>query len=253
MDTNLATVITGGGRGIGEAIARRMAKETAVVLVGRTSASLERVSNEINAEGGKAHFLVGDVSDFTTAERCVELVDKLGLRVQNLVLNAGIAKGGAATAIERQVWKEMFAVNVDGTFFFIQAFLPKMVPNKSGTICIISSIAGVKGYKYQTAYCATKHALVGMARALALEFAKHGICVVPICPAFVESDMTQRTIDGIKRHRGLADPEARAIVEAVNPQKRIIPADEVANMVEIVCSGKVTSLNGNPLILSGGE
>jgi len=253
MNTNLASIVTGGGRGIGRSIALRMAKETAVLVVGRTQSDLESVCQEIDKQGGTAELCTGDVSDPATAERAVQQAQVKGWTIRNLVLNAGIAKGGAATSFDKDVWREIFAVNVHGSFYFIQACLPALVEQKAGSICLMSSIAGLKGFKYESAYCASKHALVGLARSLALEYAKHGIVVVPICPGFVESDMTRRTIQGLVKHRALSEAQATELVANKNPQRRILPADEVAEAVALVCCGKVPSLNGNPLVLSGGE
>jgi NAD(P)-dependent dehydrogenase (short-subunit alcohol dehydrogenase family) len=253
MNTKVATIITGGGRGIGRAIAKRLAEETAVFVVGRTEADLASVCAEVTANGGVADYLVGDVSDPATAAAAVARLAEKQLPVVNLVCNAGIGTSGAAHTMDQQAWKDMFAVNVNGAMWFIQACLPQMIERKSGSVCVISSVAGVKGFKYQTAYCATKHALVGMARAIALEVAKHNIQVVPICPSFVESEMTDRTIAGLVKHRGITPAEARTIVENTNPQKRIIPASEVADMVALVCKGLVPSLNGHPLMMTGGD
>lgn len=253
MTTKLATIVTGGGRGIGRAIAKRMASLTPVLVVGRTQSDLESVCTEITAGGGVADFFVGDVSDPATATAAVAQLAAKGLSVGNLVCNAGIGTSGAAHTMDQKAWKDMFAVNVDGAMWFIQACLPQMIERKSGSICVISSVAGVKGFKYQTAYCATKHALVGMARAIALEVAKHNVQVVPICPSFVESEMTDRTIAGLVKHRGISAAEARTIVENTNPQRRIIPAEEVAELVATVCQGLVKSLNGQPLMMMGGE
>lgn len=252
MNTRVS-IITGGGRGIGEAIAMRLAAETAVMLVGRTEADLERVCRAINDKGGVAHYVRGDVSDPQTAAACLAKAKELSLTPVNLILNAGIGHGGPAVGFDQVVFRQMFEVNVFGAYWFIQAFLPTLIENKSGTICLISSIAAVKAFKNQTAYCATKAALVGLAGALALEVAKHDIRVVPLCPSFVESDMTDRTIAGLVKHRKISQEEARRIVAETNPQKRIIPAAEVAEMTALICSGKVPSLNGRPIIMGGGE
>lgn len=248
-----ATIVTGGGRGIGRAIAIRMARETPVLIVGRTASDLASTCAYIQQEGGKAACCVGDIADPTTAERAVTLVHEHDWTVRHLVCNAGIGKGGASATFDRHTWREMFEINVHGSFWFIQVCLPEMQETQHGTICLISSIAGLKGYKYQAAYCATKHALVGLARSLALEHAKHGIVVVPICPAFVASDMTQHTVAGLVKYRGISEAEAENLIAATNPQHRIIPPEEVAEMVAMVCAGQLPSLNGNPLILSGGE
>ncbi len=246
------TIITGASRGIGRAIALRMAREGAVLAVGRTEADLQSVCAEITKSGGTADFVVGDVADPATAQAALAKVTARQWTVANLVCNAGIGKGGPSHTFDQAMWKSIFAVNVDGTFWFAQAFLPAMVAQKSGSISIISSSAGLSGVKYDAAYCSSKHALVGLARSLALEYAKHGIVVVPICPGFVESDMTDRTIAGQVKFRGLSQEDARTRVENFNPQKRIIPAAEIAEAVALVSSGKVASLNGHPLVLTGG-
>ncbi len=247
-----ATIITGGGRGIGRAIALRMAHETAVFLVGRTEADLQSICEEIHNRGGVADYLVGDVSKPSTAKRSVNKVKKNGWQLRNLVINAGIGKGGATHSFDRKLWKEIFAVNVDGALYFAQECLPIMVEQKSGTITFINSISGVQGFKYDAAYTASKHAQLGLARSLALEYAKHGIVVVPICPHFVESEMTRRTVAGLVRHRGMTEAEAEETIKNTNPQKRIIPAEEVAEAVALVASGKLPSLNGHPMMLTGG-
>lgn len=247
-----ATIITGGGRGIGRAIALRMAEETAVLVVGRTEDDLQTLCQEINNRGGFADYLVGDVSKPSTAKRAVAKVKKKGWTLRHLVVNAGIGKGGVTHTFDRKLWKEIFAVNVDGALYFSQECLPAMMEQKSGTITFINSISGTQGFKYDAAYTASKHAQLGLARTLSLEYAKHGIVVVPICPHFVESDMTRRTIAGLVRHRGMSETQAEETIKNTNPQKRIIPAEEVAEAVALVASGKLPSLNGNPLMLTGG-
>ncbi len=173
--------------------------------------------------------------------------------VRNLICNAGIGYGGRTETFDQEKWREVFAVNVHGSFYFVQACLPDMLEQGRGTICLMSSILGVKGYKYQAAYTASKHALVGLARALGQEYGKKGIVTVPICPGFVESDMTRRTIHGLVQHQHISEAEAEKRVAATNPQQRIIPAEEVAEAVALVRGGGVPALNGNPLILSGEE
>ncbi len=250
---NLVTIITGASRGIGRVMALRMAKETSVLAVGRTEAELSSLCEEIRKAGGSADYVVGDVADPATADATMAKALANKWTVQNLVCNAGIGKGGVSHSFDKDLWKEIFAVNVNGTFWFTQACLPGMVERKSGNICIISSTAGLKGMKYDAAYCASKHALVGLAKSLALEYAKHGIVVVPVCPGFVESEMTDRTIAGLVKHQSLTPEAARAKVAKTNPQNRIIPAAEVADAVALVCSGALVSLNGHPLVLTGGS
>lgn len=253
MQLKFASLVTGGSRGIGKAAAIRLSKQGPVFIVGTNVEALTQTCLEINEQGGDADFFAGDVALKTTAQASLKKLKVRGWQVKNLVCAAGIGKSGRSNEYSARDWRRCFSVNVDGAFWFCQAVLPKMIENKSGNICLISSIAGIKGYKYQAAYTASKHALVGLAKSLALEFAKHGIVVVPICPAFVDTDMTKQTIAGLVKHRNLTEAAAREIIANVNPQKRIISADEVAEAVITVCSGRVSALNGHPIILSGGE
>ena len=252
MDKNAVTIVTGGGRGIGRAIALRMAKETVVYVISRTSNDNAKVCEEIRQLGGRAVFNNGDVTDPRTAEAVVEFCLSNGLKVRNLICNAGIGKSGPTELCSRVNWDSVFNVNVNGTFNFIKACLPTMVENKIGHICLISSIAGLVGVAYDTAYSASKHALVGMAKSLAKEHGRNGIVTGAVCPHFVESEMTERTISSVADRNRISGGEAWWRVAKTNPQRRIIPAEEVAEMVAFVCGGKVPSLSGSAIVLAGG-
>jgi NAD(P)-dependent dehydrogenase (short-subunit alcohol dehydrogenase family) len=248
----MATIVTGGGRGIGRSITLRMAREGPVIAVGRTLADLESVCLEVVEHDGKAEVCLGDVTDPSTAARALEIASTRGWELTNLVCNAGIGKGGPTENFSPDLWKQIFDVNVHGSFHFVQACLPGMIARSRGAICLMSSVAGVHGVAYDAAYSASKHALVGLARSLALEHGKHGIVAVPICPGFVAGEMTDRTIRGIMVRGGLSEAEATKKVAAVNPQRRIISAEEVAEAVALICSGQIPSLTGEPLLLNGG-
>lgn len=247
------SIITGGGRGIGRAITLRLARDSAVIPVGRTEADLEATCEAVRAAGGKAIPCTGDVADPATAERAVRLACDNGWAIRNLVCNAGIGKSGPTHSFEPATWARIFDVNVHGSFFFVRACLPFMLKKGKGVIVLMSSTAGIKGYKYIAAYTASKHALVGFARSLAHEYGKRGIVAAPVCPGFVESPMTRKMIQGLADHQGISAAEAEERIAAVNPQHRIIPAEEVAELVAVVCAGLVPSVSGHPLILSGGE
>jgi NAD(P)-dependent dehydrogenase (short-subunit alcohol dehydrogenase family) len=252
-DSAVVSIITGGGRGIGQAITLRLARDSTVIPVGRTLADLDVTCDAVRAAGGKAVPCCGDVADPATAERAVGLARDNGWAIRNLVCNAGIGKSGSTHTFDPGMWARIFDVNVHGSFYFVRACLPAMLEQGRGVIVLMSSTAGVKGYKYIAAYTASKHALVGMARSLALEYGKRGIVVVPVCPGFVESPMTRKTIQGLAEHQGISPADAEQRIADVNPQRRIIPAEEVAEAVALVCAGLVPSLSGNPLVLSGGE
>lgn len=253
MPTNDVTIITGGGRGIGRAIALRIAVETNVIVIGRTETDLVSVCRDIEGKGGHADYCVGNVADPATATAAVDLSKKSGWTIRNLVCNAGFGKSGPLESFEDVIWKEIMDINVNGSFYFIKACLPDMLAEKRGNICLMASIAGLNGYANVAAYAASKHALVGMARSMAQEFGKKGIVTVAICPGYVDGEMTGRSIRGVMERRNMTEAEARDRIESINPQHRLIPPEEVAEAVAFVCAGKVPSLSGNPLVLSGGE
>ncbi len=252
MSSKHCTVITGGGRGIGKACALRMSQEGPVFLVGLTETHLQSACEEIRKAGRQAEFMVGDVADPAVATSVVAKVKELGWAVRHLVCNAGIGGGGAIAKLEHKKWLRVFDVNVHGSFYFIQACVPEMREQKTGTISLISSTLGVRGYKYDTLYAATKHAQVGMARCLGMELGKEGIVVVAICPSFVETDMVAKMVRNLMTHNSITEEAARQRLLDKSPQKRIIPAEEVAEAVALVASGKLRCLNGEPLVLDGG-
>jgi len=248
-----ATIVTGGGKGIGKAICETLAAASNLVLVGRDLHALQSVCSLILSRGGNAIAVAGDVKDPKTAQDAVDAVASNGWILENLICNAGIGGGGNTDSFSGAKWMEMFDVNVHGTFWFVQAALPLMLANQKGKICIVSSVAGVKGFKRQAAYSASKHALVGLAKSLALEYGKKGIITIPVCPAFVMTDMTERVIAGLEHYQKLSRADAEAKIRALNPLNKIITPQEVADVVALICEGKLDHMNGNPLVMNGGE
>jgi 3-hydroxybutyrate dehydrogenase len=253
METTDCTVVTGASRGIGRAIALRMAMEGPVIVVGRERLTLNAVMKDIWNAGGRASISVGDVTDPATAAEAVRVASLHGWRVRHLVCNAGIGKSCSIETLDPAAWSQIFDVNVNGAFHFIQACLPQMLEDRKGSVVLMSSVSGLKGASHNAPYSASKHALIGLAKTIAHEHGKNGIVSVPICPGYVESEMTERSINGYAERHGVAHDAARQKIADVNPQKRIIPAEEIAEAVAFVCSGKVPSLSGHPMILSGGS
>jgi 3-hydroxybutyrate dehydrogenase len=249
-----AALVTGGGRGIGRAIALRLAATAPVIVVGRTQPDLALICAEIVRGGGKAEACPGDISDAKTAGRAVAVARERGWEVGHLVCNAGIGKSGPTETFDPQAWKRVFDVNVHGCFHFAQACLPSMLQRRRGTISIISSLAGIQGVAYDAAYTASKHALVGLARSLAREYSKRGIVVAALCPSFVESDMTRRTIRGVMERHGLSELQAEQRVAEKTPAKRILPAEEIAEVIVKIGAGDLAgaaalaAAGGYPLI-----
>lgn len=246
-----AALITGGGRGLGKVIATKLAEDYNIMIVGRTEADLTSVREEIRSKGNEAEYVVGDVSVPDTARKAAEKAQDLGWNVTRLICSAGIGKSRVTHELGDEEWRNIVETNLNGSFYFAKAFLPGMIKLNSGVICFVSSIAGVKGYAYEAAYVSSKHAMVGLSKTIASEYGKHGISSVAICPNFIEGEMTERTISGLADRRNISREEARKIIEKKNPQRRIIPAEEVAEMVGMVCSNAVPSLSGSPIIMGG--
>jgi len=151
------------------------------------------------------------------------------------------------------LWRSMMQVNLDGTFYCTQAVLPEMLEAGWGRIINIASTAGLVGYSYVTAYCAAKHGVIGLTRALAMEVATKGITVNSICPGFTETGMLKETLDAIVSKTGRTHAEARAELSARNPQKRMVRPEEVANAVLWLCLPGSEAVTGQAIAVAGGE
>ena len=252
MNPKLATIVTGANRGIGRAIALRMAKETAVVACARTAESTSAIMQEIEAAGGIALGIVGDVARPETVACGDTYVTQHGLVPRNLILNAGIGKSALPHEYETSMFQEIMDVNVMGAFHFIKEFVPRMIENGGGTIVLMSSVSGLVGSKMNVPYTASKHALIGMAKSMAKDYGADGIVTVALCPGYVETEMTERSIQKRMDLQGLSREASLDKIKKINPQHRLIPPEEIAEMVAFVCSGKVPSLSGSAIVLSGG-
>jgi NAD(P)-dependent dehydrogenase (short-subunit alcohol dehydrogenase family) len=246
-----ASIVTGGGRGIGRALTLRLARDGPVVAVGRGLEDLQQVCRLVADGGGVAEPCPGDVGDPATAERARDMIISRGWSLANLVCNAGVGKGGPTHEFDPAMWRSIFDTNVHGCFYFVRACLPAMLQRGGGAICLMSSAAGLKGVPFDAAYTASKHAVVGLARSLALEYGKRGIVVVPLCPGFVDSEMTERAISGLMKRQGLSQEEARRKIASTSPQGRILRPEELAEVVALICSGAIASVSGNPIVLGG--
>ena len=242
-------LVTGGGKGLGAAIARKLAGGGArVAVLGRDRAALDRVAEEI---GGVA--LEADVTDAAATSRALaRLREELGAP-QILVQNAGIATGASLAATDDALWDRTMAINVTAPFRIARALLPEMAKSKWGRVVHVSSNAGLTGYAYTAAYCASKHALVGFTRALAVEYAKSGVTINAVCPGFLDTEMTDRTIANIASRTKRSAQEARAALEELSPQKRIFHVDEVAHVVAMLCADDARGINGQAIAIDGAQ
>ncbi len=245
--------ITGGGRGIGAEVARCLAEAGARVIVSaRTETEIEGVAAQLRQSGFDAWALPCDVTDPEQIEMLMGRAHELLGPVQILVNNAGVAASAPFLKITLEDWNRMLTVNATGAFLCSQAVLPDMLESGWGRVVNVASIAGKMGAPYIAAYCASKHALLGLTRAMASELASAGITVNAVCPGYVDTPMTQASIAHITRKTGRSDQEARDHLISTNPQRRLIEAREVADLVANLCEPGARGINGQAIVLDGG-
>lgn len=246
-------VITGGGRGIGAAVARALASAGAsVVVAARSSAEIEVVADDLRADGFSAAAVPADVTDPDQArELAARANDVLG-QVDILVNSAGSSSSAPLPRIELEEWNRLFEVNATATFLCTQAMLPAMAERGWGRVINVASIAGKIGGAYLGAYAASKHAVLGFTRAVAAEYARSGVTVNAVCPGFVETSMTDRAIATIREKTGRSEAEARRVLEQQSPQQRLFSPEEVAHLVLSLCHPLAGGVNGQAIVLDGG-
>ena len=193
-----------------------------------------------------------DVSEPAGVERlAAEARDRVG-PVDILVNNAGVASAAPLAKIKLEEWKRMMRVNATGPFLCTQAFVPGMVERKWGRVVTVASVAGLQGAKYIAAYTASKHAAVGLTRAVAAEVAAHGVTVNAVCPGYVDTPMTETSVANISAKTGRSADEARAAILATTPQGRLVTPEEVAHLVLALCVDGGGSINGQAIVMDGG-
>lgn len=215
-------LVTGGSRGIGEAIARRLAREGArVLLVSRTRPDLERVARETGASF--------EVCDVALPEQVDALARAAG-RVDILVNNAGIADSAPLVKMDIAFWRRIMDTNVTSAFLLCRAVVPGMIERKYGRIVNVASMAGKNGIAYASAYAASKHAMLGLTRSLAPELERSGILVNAVCPGYVDTDMTRKGVERVAKLTGRPAGEIRQAFLATAGQAQMITADAVADV-----------------------
>jgi NAD(P)-dependent dehydrogenase (short-subunit alcohol dehydrogenase family) len=228
-------LVTGGAKGIGLAIARRLAHEgVTLALLGRDRDALQAASSELSA--------TYQVADVTDPKALAAAIARLG-PCDILVNNAGAASSQPFLKGTAQDWTSMFAVNLTATVTACQAVLPHMIAHGWGRIVNIASTAGLKGYAYTAAYSAAKHGVI----------AQTGVTVNAVCPGFTDTDLVRRATDTIARQTGRSEMEARAALTHYNPQVRLVRPEEVAEAVAFLCRDAASAVTGQAIVVAGGE
>ena len=246
-------IVTGGGRGIGAAIAAALAGQGArITLMGRTRTTLEQEAERLRpiAEVNIETVDVGNADSVRAA--FTRAADALG-SAAILVNNAGQAASAPFGKTDPALWQQMLTVNLTGTYLGIRAALPGMLDLGWGRIVNIASTASLKGYAYTAAYCAAKHGVLGLTRALAAELAHKPITVNAVCPGYTETDIVRETLANIQAKTGRSLDDARAELVKHNPQGRLVQPQEVANAVLWLCLPGAESVTGQAISISGGE
>jgi NAD(P)-dependent dehydrogenase (short-subunit alcohol dehydrogenase family) len=246
-------LITGAGKGIGEAISLALAAQgLRVALAARTAADVERVAGRIRAQGGQAFPVVCDVTQRESIGQAVAAtVAALG-PITLLVNNAGAAGSHKFLGHDDALWQYMLDINLTSVYQVTKAVAPMMVAAQWGRIINIASTASKVGAKYVAAYTAAKHGVLGLTRALAAEFVADNITVNAICPGYVDTPLTDRAVANITARTGRSAVEARATLEHVSPQNRLITPEEVAAVAALLASDSARGITGQAINVDGG-
>ncbi len=250
-------LVTGASRGIGLAISRVFLQQGArVTMTARTQSSLELARQSLLREhvsAAQMQFVLMDVGDEESVQSCFHEA-RLGFgAISILVNNAGQASSAPLLKTDLASWQQMLNVNLTGSFLCSQQALPDMLKQGFGRIINIASTAGLKAYPYVAAYCAAKHGLIGLTRALALEVASKGITVNAVCPGFTETDLLQNALQNIMSKTGRSEQAARAELAAHNPQGHLILPKQVADAVLWLALPASAAMTGQALAVAGGE
>ncbi len=242
-------VVSGGGTGVGAAIASAFSQAGAkVTIFGRTQSTLDQTARSCGALA-----VACDVTDRNALNSALDEARETNGPVTVAIANAGAATSASFSSMTQADLNAMLDVNLVGVFNLWQACLPDLKQQQTGRLIAIASTAGLKGYSYVSGYCAAKHGVIGLTRAVALELASSGITANAICPGYVDTPLLDRSVENIMSKTGLSDAQARQNLIQNNPQGRFIEVDEIASTAQWLASDGARSVTGQAISVSGGE
>jgi len=251
--TGRVALVTGGSRGIGRATALALAALGAdVVVAARSQQELEETAEAVRRVGRRGEAFVCDVSLRGDVEKTLDQVRTSLGDPLILVNNAGIAAGAKLADTTDELWERTLRVNATAAFYWTRAVMPLMLQAGWGRVINIASIAAKAAAPYMVAYAASKHALLGLTRAVASEVASRGVTVNAICPGYVDTPMTQGSIENIHARTGRSPEQAKKILEGFSPQGRLMTAEEVAGIAAFLCTEEARGINGQGIVVDGG-
>ncbi|MGO8951004.1 MAG: SDR family NAD(P)-dependent oxidoreductase [Ktedonobacterales bacterium] len=247
-------VVTGASRGIGRSIALALAEAgTDVAVTARSQSELAELAEEIRGMGRRALAVACDVTDQAQVQRMASAVYEALSRVDILVNNAGASGSSKFIIHDDELWHRMISTNLTSVYYVTKAFAPAMVSERYGRIIMLASIAARTGSPYIAAYTASKHGLLGLTRALASELGPANITVNAICPGYVDTPMTARTVANMMQLTRMTHEEALAALEKLSPQQRLISPEEVARIAVFLAGEDVGGITGQAINIDGGS
>jgi NAD(P)-dependent dehydrogenase (short-subunit alcohol dehydrogenase family) len=241
-------LITGGGTGIGAATAEQLADEGArVTLIGRRLEPIQAIADRIAGAATQC-----DVTDPEQLARAFEIARAAYGPIDILVVNAGVAESAPFHKMTRESWDRLIATNLTAAFGCARAAIGDLLKSDSGRLVFVASVAGLRGVPYAAHYASSKHGLLGLMRSLAAEYARTSLTVNAVCPGYVDTPMTDQSVERVSEITGRSEQDSRSIITNMNASGRLVDAQAVANVIAMLCLPISRDINGAAITIDGG-